>query len=55
MGMAWTKEELEQASKPMIANVQMKYKVFCEKLSKRLLKIEVSEQEHDTIKKEFHS
>ena len=44
MGKDWTKEELQQASKAMMANGQIGYEEFCEKLEGSLPVIEHFEQ-----------
>ena len=44
MGKDWTKEELQQASKAMMANGQMGYEEFCEMLESGVPSIERFEQ-----------
>ena len=43
MGKDWTKEELQQASKAMMANGQLGYEEFCEKLADGVFDTENSE------------
>jgi hypothetical protein len=43
MGKDWTKEELQQASKAMMANGQMGYEEFCKMLAEGVFDTENSE------------
>ncbi len=55
MGKDWTKEELEQASKAMMANGQMGYEEFCEMLAGGVFEIKGSEKTDDETDKEVRS
>jgi len=55
MGKDWTKEELEQASRAMMANGQMGYEEFCEMLAGGVFDIESADQTAETAEKEVRS
>ena len=55
MGKDWTKEELEQASKTMMANGQMGYEEFCKQLTDRVFENKDSEKTDDETNKEVRS
>ncbi len=55
MGKDWTKEELEQASKVMMANGQMGYEEFRKKLKDGVFEIKDSEKTGDEADKEVRS
>ncbi|MGB4406628.1 MAG: hypothetical protein WBI82_07195 [Sphaerochaeta sp.] len=55
MGKDWTKEELKQASKAMMANGQMGYKEFCEMLADGVFDTENSEVAAETAEMEVRS
>ncbi len=55
MGKDWTKEELVQASKAMMANGQMGYEEFCEMLADGVFDTDNSEVAAETSETEVHS
>ncbi len=55
MGKDWTNEELEQASKAMMACGQMGYEEFCEMLEGGVFDIESPKETTETDEKEVHS
>jgi hypothetical protein len=55
MGKNWTKEELEQASKVMMANGQMGYEEFLENLIDGVFDIESPKETAEVDKKEVRS
>ena len=55
MGKDWTKEELEQASKAMMANGQMGYEEFCKLLTDGVFEIKESEKTDDETDEEVRS
>jgi len=55
MGKDWTKEELEQASKAMMANGHMGYEEFCKQLTDGVFNIESTDQTAETTETEVRS
>jgi len=55
MGKDWTNEELEQASKAMMANGQLGYEEFLEKLAGGVFDIESADQTAEVDEKELRS
>lgn len=55
MGKDWTKEELVQASKAMMANGQMGYEEFCEMLEGGVFNSESPKETAETAEKEVSS
>lgn len=55
MGKDWTKEELEQASKAMMANGQLGYEEFCEMLAGGVFEIKNPKKADDEENKEVRS
>ncbi|MFA6696744.1 MAG: hypothetical protein WCR85_08945 [Sphaerochaeta sp.] len=55
MGKDWTKEELQQASKAMMASGQMGYEEFCEMLADGAFDSENLEVAAETSDTEVHS
>lgn len=55
MGKDWTKEELQQASKAMMASGQMGYEEFLEKLTDGMFDIESPKETSETTEKEVHA
>ena len=55
MGKDWTKEELTQASKTMMANGQMGYEEFCKQLTDGVFDIESADQTAKTSETEVRS
>ena len=55
MGKDWTKEELGQASRAMMANGQLGYEEFCKQLTDGVFDIESAEQTAETDEKEVRS
>ena len=55
MGKDWTKEELEQASKAMMACGQMGYEEFLEKLTDGVFDLESADQTAETTEMEVRS
>ena len=55
MSKDWTKEELGQASKAMMANGQLGYEEFCEMLVDGVFDIESPKETAETAEKEVRS
>lgn len=55
MGKDWTKEEIQQASKAMMANGQMGYEEFCKMLADGVFDTENSEVAAETTRTDVRS
>jgi hypothetical protein len=55
MGKDWTKEELEQDSRAMMANRQLGYEEFCKQLTDGVFDIESADQTAETTERNVRS